>query len=72
MAHQLPDQRMALRAVISLKAGRTGDAPMREALRAHVKQHLTPYKAPRMIEFLPELPKTGTGKIDRQALTLPH
>ncbi|MGA0925412.1 MAG: AMP-binding enzyme [Lutimaribacter sp.] len=41
-------------------------------MRAHVKQHLTPYKAPRMIEFLPELPKTGTGKIDRQALTLPH
>ncbi|NBV62280.1 MAG: benzoate-CoA ligase family protein, partial [Rhodobacteraceae bacterium] len=72
LAHQLPDQRMALRAVISLKAGRTGDAPMREALRAHVKQNLTPYKAPRMIEFLPELPKTGTGKIDRQALTLPH
>ena len=72
LAHQLPDQRMALRAVISLKAGRTGDAPMREALRAHVKQHLTPYKATRMIEFLPELPKTGTGKIDRQALTLPH
>jgi acyl-coenzyme A synthetase/AMP-(fatty) acid ligase len=45
---------------------------MRAALRAHVKHHLTPYKAPRMIEFWAELPKTGTGKIDRQALALPQ
>ena len=29
---------------------------------------LTPYKSPRLIEYIAELPKTGTGKIDRQAL----
>jgi acyl-coenzyme A synthetase/AMP-(fatty) acid ligase len=38
------------------------------ALQDHVKQKLVPYKYPRLIQFLPELPKTGTGKIDRRAL----
>jgi acyl-coenzyme A synthetase/AMP-(fatty) acid ligase len=27
-----------------------------------------PYKYPRVVEYLTDLPKTGTGKIDRQAL----
>jgi acetyl-CoA synthetase len=37
-------------------------------LQDHVKRKLLPYKYPRIIEFLPDLPKTGTGKIDRLAL----
>ena len=31
----------------------------------HVKSLLAPYKYPRWIEFVPELPKTATGKIQR-------
>jgi len=38
------------------------------ALQDHVKRKLVPYKYPRLVAFLPELPKTGTGKVDRQAL----
>jgi benzoate-CoA ligase len=34
-------------------------------LQAHVKSHLAPFKYPRWIAFLPELPKTATGKIQR-------
>ena len=34
-------------------------------LQAFVKAKLAPYKYPRFIEFLPELPKTATGKIQR-------
>jgi len=34
-------------------------------LKAHVKSQLAPYKYPRWIEFLTELPKTATGKIQR-------
>jgi benzoate-CoA ligase len=34
-------------------------------LQLHVKSRLAPYKYPRWIEFLPELPKTATGKIQR-------
>jgi benzoate-CoA ligase len=34
-------------------------------LQAHVKEHLAPYKYPRWITFVAELPKTATGKIQR-------
>ncbi len=34
-------------------------------LQAFVKERLAPYKYPRFIEFLDELPKTATGKIQR-------
>jgi benzoate-CoA ligase len=40
--------------------------PRREALlQAHVKDRLAPYKYPRWIEFVADLPKTATGKIQR-------
>lgn len=39
--------------------------PLCEALQQHVKSILAPFKYPRWIEFLPELPKTATGKIKR-------
>ncbi|HTN28601.1 MAG TPA: benzoate-CoA ligase family protein [Burkholderiales bacterium] len=53
------------KAYIVLKAGRTGDEKLQAALQQHVKDRLAPYKYPRWIEFLPELPKTATGKIQR-------
>ena len=34
-------------------------------LQQHVKDRLAPYKYPRWVEFVPELPKTATGKIQR-------
>jgi acyl-coenzyme A synthetase/AMP-(fatty) acid ligase len=37
-------------------------------LKAFVKGRLVPFKYPRWIEFVPELPKTATGKIQRFAL----
>ena len=36
-----------------------------EELKAFVKERLAPYKYPRLIEFIAELPKTATGKIQR-------
>ena len=36
-----------------------------EELQAFVKQRLAPYKYPRFVEFVEELPKTATGKIQR-------
>lgn len=44
---------------------RPGAAPDPAALQAHVKTRLAPYKYPRWIEFVDELPKTATGKIQR-------
>ncbi len=68
-AHALPDQRMTLRAFITLRAGKPVDEPaMTSQLQDFVKQALLPHKYPRIVEYLDELPKTGTGKIDRSAL----
>ena len=39
-----------------------------KTLQDFVKAKLLPYKYPREIKFIDELPKTGTGKIDRQAV----
>jgi 2-aminobenzoate-CoA ligase len=37
-------------------------------LQEHVKQTIAPYKYPRAIEFVTQLPKTETGKLKRFAL----
>lgn len=47
---------------VVLREGVAGDEA---ALKAHVKLLLAPYKYPRWITFLHELPKTATGKIQR-------
>jgi len=47
----------------------TAAAPaLADELKAFVKDALAPYKYPRWIEFMPELPKTSTGKIQRYKL----
>ena len=53
------------RAYVVLKSGRDGDAQLAQALQTFVKDQLAPHKYPREIRFLPELPKTATGKIQR-------
>lgn len=68
LPHELPDRRMILRAVVRLRDGKFGDETQSEVLRAYVKKKLAPFKYPRIIEYVEDLPKTGTGKIDRQAL----
>ena len=39
-----------------------------EAVLAYCREHLAAYKVPRSVRFLPDLPKTSTGKIMRRAL----
>ena len=53
------------KAFVVLKAGSQADAGLEETLKAFVKDKLAPYKYPRSIEFITELPKTATGKIQR-------
>ncbi|WP_144006737.1 benzoate-CoA ligase family protein, partial [Pelomonas sp. KK5] len=50
------------KAFVVLKAGAVADEA---ELKAFVKERLAPYKYPRFIEFVGELPKTATGKIQR-------
>ena len=51
-----------------LKPGHGTSTALAEELRQHVKSRLAPYKYPRWIEFIDELPKTATGKIQRYKL----
>jgi acetyl-CoA synthetase len=67
-AVELPDRRMSLKAAVVLKGQPEESTKVTRALQDYVKGKLLPYKYPREIEFLSELPKTGTGKIDRQSL----
>jgi len=50
------------KAFVVLKQGRQVDEA---GLKSFVKERLAPYKYPRFIEFVDELPKTATGKIQR-------
>jgi benzoate-CoA ligase len=50
------------KAFIVLKAGQS---LTEEEVKAFVKERLAPYKYPRFIQFVTELPKTATGKIQR-------
>ena len=68
LAHELPDQRMTLRAIVSIKEGVIADESQTRALQEYVRNRLMPYKYPRIVEYRKDLPKTGTGKIDRQAV----
>ena len=52
-------------AYVVLQPGVTGSDELAAALKAHVKSQLAPYKYPRWIEFISDLPKTATGKIQR-------
>jgi acetyl-CoA synthetase len=67
-AVELPDRRMTLKAAVVMNIGAFDAVDATKLLQDYVKAKLLPYKYPREIRFLDELPKTGTGKIDRQAL----
>jgi len=48
-----------------LAKGVPGTAELEEALRQHVRQRLYAHAYPREIEFVSELPKTPSGKLQR-------
>lgn len=67
-AAELPDRRMTLKAVVVMNNGVFDEGDATKMLQDFVKAKLLPYKYPREVKFIDELPKTGTGKIDRQAV----
>jgi 2-aminobenzoate-CoA ligase len=54
-----------VKAFVVLKPGFDAGAEMARALQEHVKQTIAPYKYPRAVEFVAQLPKTHTGKLQR-------
>jgi benzoate-CoA ligase family protein len=67
-AAELSDRRMTLKAVVVMNGRDFDEGEVTKTLQDFVKIRLLPYKYPREIKFIDELPKTGTGKIDRQAV----
>jgi benzoate-CoA ligase len=65
VAHADTDELIKPKAYVVLKAGIKPSDELAEALKLHVKEKLAPYKYPRWLEFVAELPKTATGKIQR-------
>ena len=54
-----------VKAYVVLRAGHAPDAATIKALQDYVKRAVAPYKYPRAIEFVADLPRTATGKLQR-------
>jgi benzoate-CoA ligase len=52
-------------AYVVLAAGQSGSPELARELQEFVRSRLAEYKRPRWVEFVPELPKTATGKTQR-------
>ena len=59
------DELVKPKAYVILNQGFEASEAMADELKAFVKNKLAPFKYPRWIEFVAELPKTATGKIQR-------
>ena len=60
-----PVRGQAVKATVVLAPGYTGSPELAKELQEHVKKETAPYKYPRIIDFVAELPKTISGKIKR-------
>ena len=62
-----PDERRGhvVKAFVVLSSGHEASDGLAEEIKAFVRDHLSAYAYPRLIEFVPDLPKTLTGKIRR-------
>ena len=60
-----PDRGQVVKATIILSKNYTASDELAKELQEHVKRVTAPYKYPRIVEFVSELPKTISGKIRR-------
>ncbi len=63
-----PERGEIVKAFVVLKPGYSGTRELAAELQEHVKRTTAPYKYPREIEFLAELPKNASGKLLRRVL----
>lgn len=60
-----PIRGQVVKATIVLIKGKEGSEELKKEVQNYVKEHTAPYKYPRIVEFVDELPKTISGKIRR-------
>lgn len=63
-----PDRGQVVKATIVLARGFSASPELVKELQNHVKHTTAPYKYPRIVEFVDDLPKTSSGKIMRNVL----
>ena len=63
-----PDRGEVVKAFVKLREGVHGDSALVRALQEHVKKTTAPYKYPRYVEFVEDIPKTSSGKLLRREL----
>ncbi len=63
-----PERGSVVRAVVVLREGHDPGPELARELQEHVKRETAPYKYPRIVEFVRELPKTPSGKVKRAQL----
>ena len=63
-----PIRGQVVKATVVLAKGWKESDELRHELQEYVKTHTAPYKYPRLLDFVPELPKTISGKIRRVAI----
>jgi 2-aminobenzoate-CoA ligase len=66
-----PERGHIVKAFVVLHPHARDNPPSVKALQDHVKNEIAPYKYPRAIEFVDELPHTDTGKLQRFRLRTP-
>ncbi|HIX65400.1 MAG TPA: acetyl-CoA synthetase, partial [Candidatus Anaerotruncus excrementipullorum] len=65
-----PVRGQVVKATVVLARGYTAGDALKKELQNHVKKETAPYKYPRIVEFVEELPKTLSGKIKRKQIRL--
>ncbi len=61
-----------VKSIVQLKAGVEESASMAEELISFVREHLAVFKSPRSIDFVLELPRLPSGKIQRRLVRAPY
>ena len=62
----------SVKAIVQLADGRTASGSLADELIAHCRRLLAGYKAPRSVDFIDAIPRTGTGKIQKAPLRAPY
>ena len=63
-----PVRGFVVKATVVLRPGYEGSDELVKELQNYVKTNTAPYKYPRIVEFVDELPKTFSGKVRRVAI----
>jgi long-chain acyl-CoA synthetase len=70
----VPDEEFgeSVKALVQVTEGVTASPEVAQAIISHCRELLAGYKAPRSVDFVLHIPRTGTGKIQKQPLRAPY